>query len=429
MPAAGEAAGGHRARAHRGGGLGHRGAGAPRRHRGLRRRLAHRGARERRGNRAGRSGRGHLQPGQVPALQPEHQHQPAPAGQGGRPHCQGRRGGRRRVDRHGRTRARPEHAGRVHAVERLQLRGLDPDLGARRRRRALHLDPHRGAVGGGARHQARARRNHARHLQPVRNPARQSRRVGHHLHRRGSRGGRRAGRQGHAQGRDAADARGEAAARDFRREGLRREGHLAARALGHVRHRDRRPGVHARRHRARQARGADHRRRAEALQEGPRGPAAHRRERRFRAARAAADRQDRQRRPEEARPRRQDHQGLPHRGRASQLVRHPRRERQDRGAAGEHQGKPGADQGAVRQGLRREEEEAHAGRRAAAGRAEDGEGLPRGQAPPAAGRQDGGPPRQQGRHLQDHAGRGHAVHGGRHAGRHRAESRSACLRA
>ena len=43
-----------------------------------------------------------------------------------------------------------------------------------------------------------------------------------------------------------------------------------ARALGHVGHGDRRAGLHARRHRARQARAADHRRRAEALQEGPR---------------------------------------------------------------------------------------------------------------------------------------------------------------
>ena len=79
-----------------------------------------------------------------------------------------RRGRRRRLDRHGRARARPEHAGRVHAVERLQLRGLDPHLRARGRRRPLHLDPHRGAVGGRARHQARARGDHPRHLQPVR---------------------------------------------------------------------------------------------------------------------------------------------------------------------------------------------------------------------------------------------------------------------
>ena len=76
-----------------------------------------------------------------------------------------------------------------------------------------------------------------------------------------------------------------------------------ARAFGHVGHGDRRAGVHARRHRARQARAADHRRRAEALQERPGRPAAHRRGRRVRAARAPADRQDRQRRAEEARRR------------------------------------------------------------------------------------------------------------------------------
>ena len=61
-----------------------------------------------------------------------------------------------------------------------------------------------------------------------------SRRVRHRLHRRRSRGGRRAGRQGHAEGRDPADAGREAAARDLRREGVRREGHVAARAVGHL---------------------------------------------------------------------------------------------------------------------------------------------------------------------------------------------------
>ena len=39
----------------------------------------------------------------------------------------------------------PEHAGRVHAVERLQLRGLDPALRARGRGGSLHHDPHRRA--------------------------------------------------------------------------------------------------------------------------------------------------------------------------------------------------------------------------------------------------------------------------------------------
>ncbi len=47
------------------------------------------------------------------------------------------------------------------------------------------------------------------------------------------------------------DAGREAAARHLRREGLRREGHLAARAPGHGRHRDRRARVHARRRRRR----------------------------------------------------------------------------------------------------------------------------------------------------------------------------------
>jgi DNA-directed RNA polymerase subunit beta len=59
-------------------------------------------------------------------------------------------------DAPGRARARPEPAGRVHAVERLQLRGLDPDLRARRARRPLHDDPHRGADLRRSRHEARS---------------------------------------------------------------------------------------------------------------------------------------------------------------------------------------------------------------------------------------------------------------------------------
>jgi DNA-directed RNA polymerase subunit beta len=61
---------------------------------------------------------------------------------------------RRSVDRAGRTGAGPQRARRVHAVERLQLRGLDPDLRAHRARRRVHLDPHRGVRGHGPRHQA-----------------------------------------------------------------------------------------------------------------------------------------------------------------------------------------------------------------------------------------------------------------------------------
>ena len=75
----------------------------------------------------------------------------------------------------------------------------------------------------------------------------------------------------------------------------------------------------------------------------------------------------------------------------------------------------------VREASRREEGQDHRGRRPRPGRAEDGQGVPGGEAPRAARRQDGRPPRQQGRDLHHRAGRGHAVPRGRHAGRHRAE--------
>ena len=54
--------------------------------------------------------------------------------------------------------------------------------------------------------------------------------------------------------------------------------------------------------------------------------------------------------------------------------------------------------------LDKKRQEADAGRRTARRRAEDGQGLSSRQAPPAARRQDGRPPRQQGRGLQDPAG-------------------------
>jgi DNA-directed RNA polymerase subunit beta len=49
--------------------------------------------------------------------------------------------------------------------------------------------------------------------------------------------GRHPGRQGHAEGRNAADAGREAAARDLRRKGRRREGRVAQLPAGHRRHR------------------------------------------------------------------------------------------------------------------------------------------------------------------------------------------------
>ncbi len=98
--------------------------------------------------------RGHLHAAEIPALEPEHLHQPAPDRQSGR-RGEGRRRHRRRpVDRSRRARARPERARRLHAVERLQLRGFDPDQRAPRRRGPLHLDPYRGIRDHGPRYEA-----------------------------------------------------------------------------------------------------------------------------------------------------------------------------------------------------------------------------------------------------------------------------------
>ena len=59
--------------------------------------------------------------------------------------------------------------------------------------------------------------------------------------------------------------------------------------------------------------------------------------------------------------------------------------------------------------VRRQGRKGASRRRSASGRDEDGQGVRRGEAQAAAGRQDGRPSRQQGRHLQGRAGRGHAV--------------------
>ena len=97
--------------------------GAPHRRDRPGRRHPYRHPRDGRG-RSDQVGRRHLPADEVPALQPEHLHQPASAGEGGRSGEEGRHHRRRSLDRSRRTRARPQRAGRVHAVERLQLRGL-----------------------------------------------------------------------------------------------------------------------------------------------------------------------------------------------------------------------------------------------------------------------------------------------------------------
>ena len=119
------------------------------------RRHAYRRARDGR-DRSHEAGHRHLSSEEVPALEPVDLHQPASAGEGGRRGPEGRHHRRRSVDAAGRARARQERARRVHAVERLQLRGLHPHLRAHRARRRLHLDPHRGIRDDGARYEARA---------------------------------------------------------------------------------------------------------------------------------------------------------------------------------------------------------------------------------------------------------------------------------
>ncbi len=171
-----------------------------------------------------------------PALEPEHLHQPASAGEGGRSGREGRHHRRRSLDRSRRARARPQRAGRVHAVERLQLRGLDPAVRADRERRRVHVHPHRGIRGDGARHQARAGGNHPRHPERLGRGAQESRRSGHRLYRRRGACRRHPVRQDHAQGRKPDDAGREIAARHLRREGIRRARHLVARAAGRAGH-------------------------------------------------------------------------------------------------------------------------------------------------------------------------------------------------
>jgi DNA-directed RNA polymerase subunit beta len=153
----------------------------------------------------------------------------------------------------------------------------------------------------------------------------------------------------------------------FGEKASRREGHVAARRPGHHGHRHRRAGVHPRRHPARQARPADHRRRAQALPPGPERPAAHRRGRRLRPDREAAGRQGRQRRPEEDRQGHGDHKE--YLAAVEKYHWFDIRPADDDVAnqLESHQELAGADAPQLRPRLRREAQEADAGRRAAAG--------------------------------------------------------------
>ena len=131
---------------------------------------------------------------------------------------------------------------------------FDPALRADRERRRVHVHPHRGIRGDGARHQARPRGNHPRHPQRLGRGAQEPRRSGHRLYRRRSARRRHSLRQDHAQGRKPDDAGRETAARHLRRKGLRRARHLAAGAAGRAGHRRRSARVQPARRREGRAR-------------------------------------------------------------------------------------------------------------------------------------------------------------------------------
>ena len=190
----------------------------------------------------------------------------------------------------------------------------------------------------------------------------QARRVGYRVHRRRSRRGRYLGRQGHAERRDPAHAGREAAARDLRREGVRREGHLAARAARHGRHRYRCPRLHARRRREGRPRAIDRAAGARVGSQGLGRPATHPRGRHLSAHPELADRQGRVGRS--GRPRRglEDHETVPGRAAARAVVPSPRESgRRDRAARAGRRAAALAER-AVRSSLRGEEDEDHRGR-------------------------------------------------------------------
>ncbi len=80
---------------------------------------------------------------------------------------EGRRAGRRLLDRSGRDRARQELPGRLHVLGGLQLRGRDHPVRAPREGRRAHLDPHRGVRDRRPHDEARRRGDHPRHPEPL----------------------------------------------------------------------------------------------------------------------------------------------------------------------------------------------------------------------------------------------------------------------
>ena len=195
-----------------------------------------------------------------------------------------------------------------------------------------------------------------------------------------------------------------------------------ARSAGRAGHRRRSARVQPARRREGRAR-ARHRARGDrAARQGPRRRTGDPRPQRLRPSGGIAGRPAGHCRSEGLQEGQQDHQGDPGRVSALAVVVVRLAERQ---ADGRDRGDPQTVrrvEEAPGTALPRQGREAAARRRIAARRDEDGQGLRRGEAQDPARRQDGRPPRQQGRGVEDRAGRGHAVSRRRSACRHRAQS-------
>ena len=181
--------------------------------------------------------------------------------------------------------------------------------------------------------------------------------IRHRVHRRRGQRGRHPGRQGHAEGRDPAHAGREAAARDLRREGVRREGHEPARSARHGRHRDRRARVHARWRREGRPRAVD--RDARSSRRSARTwttSSASSRTTSTSASQNALIGKVAAGGPERARGGREDHEGVSRRAAARAVVPGAREERRGERAARAGRGAAALAEGAVRQALRGEED-------------------------------------------------------------------------
>ena len=186
---------------------------------------------------------------------------------------------------------------------------FDPDLGAHRVRRRVYLDPYRRIRGHGARHQARAGRDHARHSERRRGGTEKSRRSRDRLYRRRGQTERHPRRQGHPERRVADDSGREASSRDFWRKGFRCARHLAATSAGCVRHDRRGAGVLAARRRQGRARAGDRTGRDRAVGQGPRRRTRNPRAQLRRTAEGAVARSDGGRRPQGNEVGDRDHRG------------------------------------------------------------------------------------------------------------------------